>query len=56
MKTEYKLKSDYIDLTFDEVSLEDEDQFEDSEDLRPTEAMQARFLQNCVDLDILEIV
>jgi len=55
MKTEYKLKMN-IDLTFDDVLLENEEQYEVSEDLRPTQAMQDRFLQNCVKLGILEVV
>jgi len=56
MNQKYKLKNE-IDLTFDEVLSGDEPPINQaSTDLRPTPAMQARFIQNCVDLDILELV
>lgn len=55
MKTKYKLKND-LDLTFDEISIKNEDISEVPEHLRPTQAMQDRFLQNCFDRGLLEEV
>jgi len=53
MQAKYKLKNE-MDLTFDEISIENENISKVPEHLRPTEAMQERFLQNCVDCGILE--
>jgi len=52
MKEQYILKND-IDLTFNDViTSDDENQSNISENLRPTQAMQDKFMQNCVDLGI----
>lgn len=53
MGNQYKL-TNAIDLTFDDVIISDnEDQAEIPSDLQPTEAMQERFMKNCVNMGIL---
>jgi len=53
MNTQYVLAND-IDLTFDDVVVsESESQSSVPENLRPTQAMQDKFTQNCIDLGIL---
>ncbi len=53
MKNQYELNTK-IDLSLDDVQMSDkEEYFTISRDLQPTEAMQSRFIQNCVDLGVL---
>ena len=53
MKSEYTLKND-LDLTLDDnETLEVDEKSTVSEKLRPTEAMQEKFMQNCVEKGIL---
>jgi len=56
METPYKLTSD-IDLTFDDIiTLDGEDQAKTVENLVPTANMQARFMQNCLEMGILTTI
>lgn len=53
MKQQYVLKND-INLTFDDyVTPETENQSTVPVNLHPTESMQEKFMQNCVDCGIL---
>ena len=56
MKEQHRLIND-IDLTFGDIIIsETEDQVVIPENLRPTEAMQARFMQNCLKEGILTTI
>jgi hypothetical protein len=53
MEGQYSLANG-VDLTFDDVDMpKSEKNPEISEKLRPTQAMQERFMQNCIDMGIL---
>lgn len=56
MGTQYKLTSD-IDLTFDDIiTLNAKDQAKIAEKLVPTVTMQAKFMQNCLEMGILTTI
>lgn len=56
MSTRHELLDD-TDLTFDDVIVaETENQVEIPENLIPTSSMQDRFMQNCVDMGILQTI
>lgn len=56
MGTQYKSTSD-IDFTFDDIiTLDAKDQAKIAENLVPIATMQARFMQNCLEMGILTTI
>jgi len=56
MEGQYSLVNG-VDLTFDDVDMPKNEKISEiSEKLRPTQAMQDRFMKNCVDMGILTTI